>query len=179
LYASTAADIAPPTFGSFTPGNGVKLPVTATLEPDADGDGYGDETQDKCPGVAGAVNGCPPAPPADTTAPAVSTAVKGALLSKGGALSFVMTSAEPATGTVTGTISLPKTAKVVRFKTATVSLAPGRLSQITLKLSRSAAKKVHKALRRRSLKAKVTVTVKDTAGNQTVKKLTIKLKRAS
>jgi hypothetical protein len=172
-------DIAPPAFGSFTPGNQIKLPVTATLEPDADADDYGDETQDKCPGVAGPDNGCPPAPPADTSAPAVSTSVVGALLSKGGALSFVMTSAEPATGAATGTIGLPKTAKVVRFKTATVSLAPGKLSQITLKLARSAAKKVRKALKRHALKAKVTVTVKDAAGNQTVKRLTVKLRRSS
>jgi hypothetical protein len=30
----------------------------ATLEPDADGDGFGDETQDSCPGA-----GIPPRPP--------------------------------------------------------------------------------------------------------------------
>ncbi len=33
----------------YTPLTGVQLDVSAQLEPDADGDGYGDETQDKCP----------------------------------------------------------------------------------------------------------------------------------
>jgi hypothetical protein len=33
--------------------------VDATVEPDVDADGFGDETQDRCPGVAGPVEGCP------------------------------------------------------------------------------------------------------------------------
>jgi hypothetical protein len=42
---------------------------SADLEPDADGDGFGDETQDQCLGTAGSQNGCaaasaPVAPPA-------------------------------------------------------------------------------------------------------------------
>jgi hypothetical protein len=35
--------------------------VQGTIEPDADGDLFGDETQDRCLGVAGAQDGCPPA----------------------------------------------------------------------------------------------------------------------
>src|SRR5205807_9684236 len=31
------------------------------VEADTDGDGFGDETQDLCPGVAGPANGCRPA----------------------------------------------------------------------------------------------------------------------
>lgn len=179
LVTATVTDVAPPAFASFTSSSGNKVPVAATLEADADGDGYGDETQDKCPGVAGTINGCPPAPPSDKTPPVVSSFAKGAQLSKSGALSFVMTAAEAATGTATGTIGLPKTAKVVRFKTATIKLAPGKLSQITLKLPKRAAKRVSRARKRHALKAHITITVKDAAGNQTVQKLTVKLKRAS
>ena len=36
-----------------------RVNVSARLEPDIDSDGFGDETQDQCPGVAGPVNGCP------------------------------------------------------------------------------------------------------------------------
>ena len=36
-----------------------RLNVSARLEADADADGYGDETQDACPGSAGASSGCP------------------------------------------------------------------------------------------------------------------------
>jgi hypothetical protein len=38
---------------------GYLLNVAAVLEPDADGDGYGDESQDQCPGQAGPNAGCP------------------------------------------------------------------------------------------------------------------------
>ena len=34
--------------------------IQFTVEPDADADGFGDETQDKCPGKNGATAGCPP-----------------------------------------------------------------------------------------------------------------------
>jgi hypothetical protein len=50
-----------------------RVNVSARLEPDIDSDGFGDETQDQCPGVPGPVNGCPapvtpvmPAPPVTT-----------------------------------------------------------------------------------------------------------------
>ena len=36
-----------------------QLPIFATVEPDADGDGYGDETQDKCPTDASTHEACP------------------------------------------------------------------------------------------------------------------------
>ena len=35
--------------------------VDAVWEPDADGDGFGDESQDKCPGAPGPTDGCVPA----------------------------------------------------------------------------------------------------------------------
>jgi uncharacterized repeat protein (TIGR01451 family) len=40
---------------------GFRLPISAQVEPDADGDGFGDLTQDLCPGVYGSVEGCPEA----------------------------------------------------------------------------------------------------------------------
>jgi len=40
--------------------------VDAVWEPDADSDGFGDETQDGCPGLAGTVEGCVPAAPKPT-----------------------------------------------------------------------------------------------------------------
>jgi hypothetical protein len=46
---------------------GYKINVAAVLEPDADRDGFGDETQDQCPGTAGANQGCPDTDPPETT----------------------------------------------------------------------------------------------------------------
>jgi hypothetical protein len=47
------------TFGA--PFDQRRVNISAVVEPDADGDGFGDETQDRCPGLAGTVNGCPSA----------------------------------------------------------------------------------------------------------------------
>jgi hypothetical protein len=44
---------------SLTCASGVAANVSATLEPDGDGDGFGDETQDRCLGVKGRATGCP------------------------------------------------------------------------------------------------------------------------
>jgi hypothetical protein len=45
---------------TFTQEPGVRLQLNATIEADADRDGFGDETQDRCPGVAGTAVGCAP-----------------------------------------------------------------------------------------------------------------------
>jgi hypothetical protein len=42
-----------------TPNTAQRANVSASLEADADGDGFGDETQDNCLGAAGPLNGCP------------------------------------------------------------------------------------------------------------------------
>jgi hypothetical protein len=42
-----------------------ELLINATIEPDADGDGYGDETQDDCPSLANDGGACPPPSAAD------------------------------------------------------------------------------------------------------------------
>jgi hypothetical protein len=167
------------TYGSSTD---LRFPVAAQVEPDADGDGFGDETQDRCPTNSTTQGTCPAPPPSaspapDTTPPSVSiSSTKSAKLSKSGGLSFTMTSSEAATGSATGTISLPSAAKTVRFNTAKVNLVPGKLTKISLKLSKSNLKKVRKVLKHHKLKAKVTVTVKDSADNTSIKKLIIKLK---
>ena len=59
---------APPLGGALRPLTSTgssELLVNADLEPDADADGFGDETQDDCPTVAGVEpDGCPAPPPA-------------------------------------------------------------------------------------------------------------------
>jgi RTX calcium-binding nonapeptide repeat (4 copies) len=59
---------------TFTPGGAFQLDIGAAIEPDADQDGFGDETQDNCLGTAGAANGCPstvaiPPSPTSPTSP--------------------------------------------------------------------------------------------------------------
>ncbi len=59
--------------GTAESSSGEAYNVSATVEPDADHDGWGDETQDKCPGVPGSVQGCPKADLAITGAASAST----------------------------------------------------------------------------------------------------------
>jgi hypothetical protein len=53
-------DPSPGTTVTLTGPSDYQLDLSATLEADADGDAFGDETQDGCVGQAGATNGCPP-----------------------------------------------------------------------------------------------------------------------
>jgi hypothetical protein len=55
----TPGDLRPPDTTTFESESGYQLDLAATLEPDADHDGFGDETQEKCQGVAGLGSGCP------------------------------------------------------------------------------------------------------------------------
>jgi hypothetical protein len=50
-------------------GSANELMFNADVEPEADGDGFGDETQDQCPTDASTQGQCPPPEPGDTTAP--------------------------------------------------------------------------------------------------------------
>jgi len=59
-YHILSGDPAPGTTAGYTMGTTIQFDLSATLEPDADNDGFGDETQDACPGQPGATNGCPP-----------------------------------------------------------------------------------------------------------------------
>ena len=58
------------TTSSFAPADG-RLNASAVVEPDADGDAFGDETQDACRGTAGPAGGRPLPPPPDITKPTV------------------------------------------------------------------------------------------------------------
>jgi uncharacterized repeat protein (TIGR01451 family) len=60
----------------ITTGN-AKFPVEVKVEPDADGDGFGDETQDKCLGTPGSVQGCPNVDLSITKTASAATAIGG------------------------------------------------------------------------------------------------------
>jgi hypothetical protein len=51
----------------YSPAGSFHIPVSAVLEPDADNDGFGDETQDQCPTDAATQGPCPDTAAPDTT----------------------------------------------------------------------------------------------------------------
>jgi hypothetical protein len=80
--------------------------------------------------------------------------------------------------TVTGTVGVPGASKVYRIKKVTKRVAAGKRTRIGLKLSKKARKAIKKALNRgQKLKAKLKVTAEDLAGQRTVRRPSIKLKR--
>jgi hypothetical protein len=117
----------------------------------------------------------PPPPPPDTaTAFAALTVPKKQDVDK---LTVAASMGEAGTLTATGTVSVPGASKVYKFKTATANAAAGVKVKLKLKLPKKALKAVKKALKRhKKVKAKLTITAKDTAGNTKVEKRTVALK---
>jgi hypothetical protein len=86
--------------------------------------------------------------------------------------------AEAGTIAAAGTVNVPNLSKVYKFKTASATAAPGVKVPLRPKLPAKAVKAVKKALKKRKkLKAKITITATDNAGNKKVERRTIKLKR--
>lgn len=59
VLGATSRNAQPGQSESFSRLTGYQLPLTVTVERDADGDGFGDDTQDRCVGTASAGSDCP------------------------------------------------------------------------------------------------------------------------
>ena len=147
--------------------------VNADIEPDADGDAFGDETQDRCktdPFPAGGA--CTP--------PTVKLGGKKTqrALKQKGVLVEVTCPTEQCTANAKGTVAVPGAAKVFKLRPATKKIAAGGKAKLKLKFAKKTLKAVKRALaKRKKLKAKLTVTANDVGGNSTTKKQTVRLKR--
>jgi hypothetical protein len=155
------------TFAEFPKG----LPaVSANVEPDADGDGYGDETQDKCSQSATTQAPCPV-----LILDAVSQAP-----GKGSVKILVASSAESA-------ITVSASAKLAGKGKARVSaqtkltpinqlVTPGKIVTYVLNFTKPLKDELKALPRTKALKLKVTATGTGLAGGQSSDKLTVKLK---
>jgi hypothetical protein len=155
------------------------VPVTAVVEPDRDGDGYGDETQDGCPQSAAYQSDCP-------------AVVLNATGSGGKRLILVQVKASSeASVHVFGQISwrvrqkpnrgADRTAHTVGL---TVGLSGGtklvaagqQATRFRIPLPKSVLRRLGRITPMESLKAKITVSATDLAGRVTNRRLTVKLK---
>jgi uncharacterized repeat protein (TIGR01451 family) len=119
-----SADPAPGTTATGIPesSSGEAYNISARVEPDADGDGWGDETQDKCPGAAGPLQGCPKA---DVSITEVASA--GSVL-RGGTVTYTLTAKNngpDAAPNVLVTAGLPSGARVVSATASSGSCVSG------------------------------------------------------
>jgi hypothetical protein len=137
--------------------------ITQMLEPDV-----------SVPIVQGPIPPPPPPPPHNIV---VSATAKSAKVSSSGALAFLVSSSDNGTARAGGTVTIPGSAKVVRFATRTFKLSAGKKTKIALKLSKKNARTVRNALRHKKLTAKIVVTAKGTSGGSTTSKLSLALRR--
>jgi len=157
--------------------------IAAVVEPDGDADGFGDETQDHCPGVAGPADGCPSPvvvpPPAEPQVPLLprytARHTQRVLKQHGIVLGVRPNVASTVTGTAT--VSLPNGGKVLRFRRATKKAAAGAKVTLKLKLTRAQLRRVKVALRHHKLKAVAVLTTTASGQNPSVKRLSIRLKQ--
>jgi hypothetical protein len=166
----------------------LELQLRGTIEPDVDGDTYGDETQDNCPSIANdqTTNPCPPP---DDAAPAVAFAVAGkkpsirSALKKGiplevtadEAVSIVAeASAKVRSFSARGRFSRATPPGYVTLSRANATLAGAGTTRLTLKLTKAAKRSWSK---RSKVKLRLEVTARDSAGNPAIKTSTLTLKR--
>jgi hypothetical protein len=148
---------------TFTEQPNAQASITATVEPDVDGDGYGDETQDKCPQSAATQAPCPV-----VTLSAVG-AVKKALAT------VSVTSSSQASVTVAGKVKLGK-GKTAKLSGGTQIVAPGTLAKFVLLFPKKLQSALKALPRKSSLTLSVTVSAPNVIGAPTTKTLKLHLK---
>ena len=149
-------------------GNGAVM-IAGTIEPDADNDGFGDETQDKCVGTAGTFNGCP------------SEVTLGKPKAKKGK-KIIATATVPGAGTLSaGVPSDPAVATAAKGRplrpvTQTLTATTRQQVRLVLKLTKGAKKK----LRRKGklgLKLRVVYTPSGGPASSQTRKVKLKSKK--
>jgi hypothetical protein len=153
LIVFFTADLSPGATETFSQQDERLLDISAKLEPDADNDGFGDETQDKCIGTAGAFNGCPNTVAIDKLKQKGDTKVK-------------VTATVPGAGTLkVGSASdkalAGKAAKNLKAVTRTLTATTKQKLKLTLKLTKSTIGKLED---RGKLKLKVKAVYTPTGG---------------
>jgi hypothetical protein len=142
----------------------LRIPVSAVIEPDADGDGYGDETQDKCPQLASAQTECP------VVKVDLSSAIK-----KKGSVTVLLTTSSEAPVKVAGTVKLGK-GKTAKLSGGKHTVKPGKISHFTLKFPGKVKAALADLSKSKSLKLKVTASATDLIGRVSKDQLKVKLK---
>lgn len=161
------------TYASNACNNYIPL-VRGVIEPDADGDGYGDETQDLCPSDAtrqtACVSAAPPAAPANVTITAVkskartaSSATRSFVIRNSGGTAAPLVAVSVKSSRSVKNLKIVKGCKPGRIKSrcTLASLAPG--ASVTIKVTLS-------------IKSATKTTLTATAGAASAKS-TVKLKR--
>ncbi len=140
-----------------------RVPLAAVIEPDADNDGYGDETQDKCPQSATSQIACPLIV-LDASPLAGKKAVK----------VYVATSNEGPVS-VQGTVNLGKGEKAT-LKAGPKAVYPGKIASFKLKFNGKLTDRLEELEPSKKLTLKITASATNVAGQISSDKAKVKLK---
>jgi hypothetical protein len=146
----------------------IQNPITVTVEPDADGDGFGDETQDKCPTDASTQGACPA--PKVAPAPLPPTTLSASAAAKKGLVTVALTSSAQATVTVGGSVKLAK-GQSAKLASSTQIVAPGTLAKFTILFPA----KLKTALKQTPSSKKLTLSLSASAPGAATRNLTVKV----
>ncbi len=165
----------------FAAGVQTRVPMIAVIEPDSDGDGYGDESQDKCPQSAAHQGPCP-----TVTLDAFPIVLKRSVLVLVSASSTssvhvfgqVGWKLKPKGGGAQGSKANPGgklTGLVVGLSGGTQTVTPGEVARFNVKLPKSVKRRLSRTPSSKALKAQLTASTIDLAGRVSAKVLTVKL----
>ena len=170
VLGAVLGDVGPGSSAKFEEVTKGRVPLAAVVEPDADNDGYGDETQDKCPHAASAQTECPV------------VVVDSFALAKKSSIVVLVSTDESAPVSVSGTVKLPKGAKKAsasakaKLKKVTHTVPAGKLVRFTLKFPGSLKSALRSLPRGKSLTVKLQAQAKNVAGQVSKDKAKVKLK---
>ena len=161
---------------TFPPVTKDQVPVSATLEPDKDGDGYGDETQDGCPQSAAYPGRCP-----TVTFESHATAKKRSILVRVGVSSEALIDVYGQVGW--GYKPSPKlktagskpTRLIIALSGPKKTALPGKQVPFRVPLRKAVLRRLGKLTPKESLTAKLTVSCTDLAGQVKHQRLDVKL----
>ncbi|HEX3174484.1 MAG TPA: hypothetical protein VHQ43_09760 [Solirubrobacterales bacterium] len=153
-------------------------PVTAVVEPDRDADGYGDETQDACPQSAALQTPCPA-----VVLDAFPIVLKRSILVLVGASSAAPVTVTGKVGpTLRNDVQSSKARhpgelakRTANFGGGTQALVPGQIGRFNVRLPKSLRRRLSHMSRHESLRASLTASATNAAGQTTTKFVTVKL----
>lgn len=156
-------DVPPGATAEFKEEPGYRVPLAAIIEPDADNDGFGDETQDGCPTSAALQVPCPP-----VGLDALS------LVRKGSVAVYVATDRE-APVTVNGVVPLGK-GKKAKLKAGAKTVQPGRVVRFTLKFNAKLKARLKELEASKKLTMRIVASAPNIAGQVSTATAKAKLK---
>jgi hypothetical protein len=160
----------------------IRFPLVGVVEPDADGDGFGDETQDQCPQSAATQGPCPPSvsPPTPSSQtpsppPRIPISLDASATAGRGAVTVFVTADSQATVTVAGAVRLGE-GRALKLSGGTQTIVPGALARFVLHLPRKLDRRLKELKPGHSLSVDLSASAPNASGPASIESLKVRLR---